>query len=111
MNKRGKLCRFFASLEPPEVWTEINDEGDGMKPERMFYKFDETFKVILYDLFEAKSRPNVTATAFNHQTQCMAVGFEDSTVLVVNIKFDKPIVVKHLKWVYMNKFYLNHSLA
>lgn len=55
--------------------------------------------VILYDLFEGKGRPSVSAATFDRSSQQIAVGFEDSTVVVVNVRFDEPVVVKHLKWV------------
>lgn len=52
---------------------------------------------IIYDLFEGKGRPSVTKAFFDRKSQQFAIGFDDSTVVVVNVKYESPIVVKHLK--------------
>ncbi|KAI6190657.1 Utp12 domain-containing protein [Aphelenchoides bicaudatus] len=96
VNKRAKMCQFRASMLPADVWKPTEEGDQAMEVDRMRYKFDETSLAILYELFEGKGRPDVSAATFDRKSQQFAVGFDDSTVVVVNVQYEAPIIVKHL---------------
>ncbi|KAI6217997.1 Periodic tryptophan protein 2-like protein [Aphelenchoides fujianensis] len=97
INRRGKLTHFVASVPPARLWKTADgqmevDEADG---QHLRYSLDRDYTKILYEMFEGSGRPDVSAAAFSRKDHLLAVGFENSAVLVLNVEFE-PMVLKHL---------------
>ncbi|KAI6171825.1 hypothetical protein M3Y98_00905200 [Aphelenchoides besseyi] len=70
-------------------------EVDNEKIPHLSYSLNREYTRILYELFEANGRPDVTAVSFSQMSHLMAVGFESSAAIVVNVEHE-PVVLKHL---------------
>ncbi|KAI6189322.1 Periodic tryptophan protein 2-like protein [Aphelenchoides fujianensis] len=82
INRRGKFTRFVASVPPARLWKKSDgemevDEADG---QHLRYSLDRDYTKILYEI---------------RKDHLLAVGFENSAVLVLNVEFE-PVVLKHL---------------
>ncbi|CAD5226251.1 unnamed protein product [Bursaphelenchus okinawaensis] len=92
VTKRGLLTEYDASLTPGEVSTPLDDDQT-FKEGRMFYKFNE--KAAIYDKFESQGRPNVVSAAFSKPNELLAIGFENSEIVIVKLSMGMH-VTKHL---------------
>ncbi|KAI6218490.1 Periodic tryptophan protein 2-like protein [Aphelenchoides fujianensis] len=97
VNRRGKLTHFVASVPPARLWKKADGEMDvdEVDREHLRYSLDRDYTKILYEMFEGNGRPDVSAAAFSRKDHLLAVGFENSAVLVLNVEFE-PVVLKHL---------------
>ncbi|KAI6185176.1 Utp12 domain-containing protein [Aphelenchoides fujianensis] len=97
INRRGKLTHFVPSVPPARLWKKADGEMevDEADREHLRYSLDRDYTKILYEMFEGSGRPDVSAAAFSRKDHLLAVGFENSAVLVLNVEYE-PVVLKHL---------------
>ncbi|KAI6219131.1 Periodic tryptophan protein 2-like protein [Aphelenchoides fujianensis] len=97
INRRGKLTHFVASVPPARLWKKADGEMEVDEADRQHlrYSLDRGYTKILYEMFEGNGRPDVSAASFSRKDHLLAVGFENSAVLVLNVEFE-PVVLKHL---------------
>ncbi|KAI6224160.1 hypothetical protein M3Y95_00853700 [Aphelenchoides besseyi] len=98
VNRRAKMSNFIANIPSAKLWKKkATDEMevDNEKIPHLAYSLNREYTRILYELFEGSGRPDVTAASFSQKNHLMAVGFESSAVILVNVEHE-PVVLKHL---------------